>query len=60
MNIFTATQVAFIVLKVLDLIDWPWWEVFIPTYAGFGIALIAVTGIFIINNYDEYKYRRKK
>ena len=50
MNIFTATQVAFIVLKVLDLIDWPWWEVFIPTYAGFGIALIAVAGIFIINN----------
>lgn len=42
MNIFSVLQVIFIVLKVLELIDWTWWEVFIPSYIGIGLTLFLV------------------
>lgn len=27
-------QAVYFALKTTDLIDWPWWEVFTPTYAA--------------------------
>jgi hypothetical protein len=40
---FGLLQVAFIVLKVLNLIDWSWWMVFLPFWISIGIV-----GIFFI------------
>lgn len=50
MNIFTVLQVIFIVLKVLDLIDWSWWLVFVPTYIS--IVVISVL-IFLVLMFDS-------
>lgn len=35
-------QIIFIVLKILNLISWPWLVVFIPTYIGFIIFVLCV------------------
>lgn len=43
MDIFSVLQIIFIVLKVLELIDWSWWLVFTPMYCWFIITLIFVT-----------------
>ena len=40
-------QVAFIVLKVIKVIDWPWWKVLIPLWIELGIAVIALF-VFLI------------
>lgn len=42
MDIFSVLQIIFIVLKVLELIDWSWWLVFTPMYCRFIITLILV------------------
>jgi|LakMenEpi13Jul12_1017406.scaffolds.fasta_scaffold11785_1 hypothetical protein len=42
MDIFSVLQIIFIVLKVLELIDWSWWLVFTPMYCWFIITLIFV------------------
>lgn len=34
--------IAFIVLKLCDVIDWSWWWVLTPLWAGFAIAIIIV------------------
>lgn len=33
-------QVIFITLKVVDVIDWSWWTVFIPLYIVFGYTIL--------------------
>lgn len=40
-------QVAFIVMKVANIIDWPWIKVFLPTWIQIGIvvALILICAI---------------
>ena len=43
MGILSWLQVIFIVLKVLDLIDWPWRKVFMPTWIYIGILLVLAT-----------------
>ena len=32
--------VAFVVLKLTNVIDWSWWWVLSPLWIGFGIAII--------------------
>lgn len=39
---FGALQIAFIVLKLIGKISWPWWMVFIPMYASAGIVVFAL------------------
>lgn len=56
MNIFTVLQVIFIVLKVLELIDWEWWMVFIPTYVGIVWAAFL---IFLFCMLDSGTSRRR-
>ena len=41
---FGLLQVAFIILKVTNLIDWSWWMVFLPLWISIGII-----GIFFIS-----------
>ena len=35
-------QIIFIVLKMFNLIDWPWWVVFSPTWA------VIILGVVIL------------
>ena len=53
---FGLLQIAFIVLKVTNLINWSWWMVFIPTFISVGIILIGLIVIVIacvIENWSE-------
>ena len=43
LGICGVLQIIFIVLKVLDMISWTWWQVFIPTWIVLGITLMAIT-----------------
>lgn len=46
-------QVAFIVLKLTNVIDWSWWWVLSPIWVTLAILLIGVLVIFIISREDE-------
>lgn len=35
-------QIVFIVLKLLNVITWSWWLVFLPTLIGLGSIIIAL------------------
>jgi uncharacterized protein (DUF2062 family) len=41
-------QIIFIVLKCLDLVDWTWTQVFIPTFIGGALLAIATIVLFVI------------
>lgn len=45
---WTLLAVAFIVLKVTHLIDWPWVWVLAPIWIPAGIALAAIVIVLII------------
>lgn len=50
-SILTVLQIIFIVLKCAKIGDfekWSWVKVFIPTWIGLGIFLIAVIILFIV------------
>lgn len=46
-GILTALQIIFIVLKLVNVISWSWWIVFIPTYIGVGLVGIGLTCLFV-------------
>lgn len=41
-------QVCFIVLKVANVINWSWMQVFLPTFIGIGFSVLILIIIFII------------
>jgi len=45
---WTLLSVAFIVLKVTHLIDWPWVWVLAPIWVPAGIALAAIVVVLIV------------
>lgn len=47
-SILSILQTIFIVLKLLKVITWSWWTVFIPTWIGLGIFALCVIVIFIL------------
>ena len=40
--------VVFIVLKLTGVIDWSWWWVTLPFWAGFAIILLLVVAFFLV------------
>lgn len=40
--------VAFVVLKLLNLIDWSWWWVLSPIWISIGLTIIIVGILFLI------------
>lgn len=60
MDIFSVLQIIFIVLKVLELIDWSWWLVFTPMYCWFIITLIFVALYVSYDSKVSSWYRRFK
>lgn len=50
-NLFPALlTVAFIVLKLCEVIDWSWWWVLAPIWGGLALLLILLIILFIIKN----------
>lgn len=39
--------IAFIVLKLLDVIDWSWWWVLSPLWISTGLGILVLLGIFL-------------
>ena len=52
-SILSVLQIIFIVLKLLKVITWSWWTVFIPTWIGLGIFVLCFIVIFIINLFSR-------
>ena len=57
LNLFGLLGVAFIILKLCNIIDWSWWWVTLPLWGGIALVLsVALFAIFlafiisIINN----------
>lgn len=48
----SVLQTIFIVLKLLNLISWSWWAVFIPTFINMGILVL----IFVVLMIDRLRY----
>lgn len=40
MSLFGVLGVVFIVLKLVEVIDWSWWLVLLPLYGPLSLALI--------------------
>lgn len=47
MGLLGWLQLVFIILKVLDVIQWSWWKVFIPLYISAGLFIVILI-IYII------------
>jgi hypothetical protein len=43
----TLIQVAFIILKLCNVINWSWWLVFLPTLIELGIVILILVIILI-------------
>ena len=52
-SIVTVLQIIFIVLKLLKLITWSWWKVFIPTWIGLGLFALCFIVIFILKLFSR-------
>jgi hypothetical protein len=47
-GVLGVLQIIFIVLKCLNLIDWTWVQVFIPTFISLGLFLVVAIAMIII------------
>ena len=41
--------VAFIVLKLCNVIDWSWWWVLLPIYGPLALAVLVILIVFILS-----------
>lgn len=53
---FGLLQIAFIVLKLCNVISWSWWLVLLPILAEVGVVLLFVIFVLIIVGKSEWKY----
>ena len=45
-----VVQIVFIILKLVGVIEWSWWLVFIPLYISIGFVVLSlIVGLLIIN-----------
>ena len=47
-NVLTVLQIIFIVLKLLDLINWSWCAVFIPTFISIGLWVLLLIVLVVL------------
>ena len=45
MSLLSVLGCIFIVLKLIDIIDWSWWLVLLPIYGGLVIFLVGLVGV---------------
>jgi len=42
--------IAFIILKICDVIDWSWWWVLLPFWGGLALLAIGITIVVLIKS----------
>lgn len=52
--------IAFIVLKLCNVIDWSWWWVLSPSFISLGIVIIIVSAFTIFAIYEIVKKESKR
>ena len=45
MSLLSALGCIFIVLKLIDVIDWSWWLVLLPIYGGMAVVLVLILAL---------------
>lgn len=48
LGLLGVVQVIFIILKLFNLINWTWVQVFIPTFIGIGLTIIVLIIVFAV------------
>lgn len=43
-----VVQIVFIILKLVGVIDWSWWAVFIPFWISIAIVVLYIIIVFLI------------
>lgn len=56
----TLLTVAFVVLKLCNVIDWSWWWVLSPILIQLSIGILALTIWFVVKCIQEYRYLKRK
>ena len=56
----TLLTVAFVVLKLCNVIDWSWWWVLSPMWIQLSIVIFALTIWFVVKCIQEYRYLKRK
>ena len=46
-------QVAFIVLKLCEVVDWSWWWVLSPTWIATALVLVALAVMFAVDIFSK-------
>ena len=52
-SLLGVLQVVFIVLKVVDVIDWSWWVVLIPAFVSLGVLFLVVFIALVVAAFSE-------
>ena len=60
MGILGVLQIVFIVLKCLNIIDWPWMKVFIPLWIYIVLLVLVIALLIGYNAYLNYKFNNTK
>lgn len=54
-GVLGALGVAFVVLKLMDVIDWSWWWVTLPFWGVFAVLILISAIYFIVYGICKYK-----
>ena len=60
LSLATLLTVAFVVLKLCNIIDWSWWWVLSPILIQSSIVILALTIWFVVKCIQEYRYLKRK
>ncbi|MGC6586550.1 hypothetical protein ACPV3A_16480 [Paenibacillus sp. Dod16] len=52
--------VAFVVLKLIGVIDWSWWWVTLPFWGGIALVLIIIVAIHLVSAVIEVIEQRQR
>ena len=52
----TVLTIIFVVLKLVNVIDWSWWWVFSPTLISTGLTILIIVGLVIYELHENKKY----
>lgn len=56
LGLSTVLTLIFLVLKLVGVINWSWWLVFLPTIINVGLWLIIVIGFVVWDVHYDKKY----
>lgn len=62
LGLSSVLTIVFLVLKLVGVINWSWWLVFLPTIINVGwvILIVLVYVIYIIHESKKYEIKPKK